>query len=550
MKKQLILLVTAVMFILQGNAQSLMDAIKLSQSERYEDASAAFKSLSKTDSKGDSYFYYADNFIKWEELDSAKIILKSGIQTYPNNALLHAGLGKLALYENKATDANAHFSKAIEIIKLEAKTMAKDAQATVYNKVAEGYIYSVAKNPDMALQYLLEAEKLNPKDAEIYILRAEALLAKSSADASESIKNYEKAAELDKGSRRAILGQANLYRAVNNFDEALVYYNQAISLDPGFAPAYRERAELYYRAGKINNGLEDYRKYLELNNSPSARARYALFLYIAKDYTNAIKEINDVLAQGYSLPILYRVLAYSFYETKSYAEGLKNMEIFREKSKGGKPKPIMLDYSYYGKLLAENGQDSLGIEELKKAIALDPGFTDGYSDIASIYFKQKNYAESAKYYRLKIEKSGEANYNDYNYLGRALYQSKNYLGADSAFTKVTELLPNLTIGYIWSARSKNMQDNQEALTGMAKPMYEKVIAIGSADAEKNKKDLIVAYEYLGYYYFLTKEYSCSKAAWSKLKEIDPANVKASNAFMDKNILSAGTCELIKAEMPK
>ncbi len=551
MKKQLILLAAAVLFVLPGFAQSLQDAIKLTQSERFEDASAAFKSLIKTDSKGDAFFYYADNFIKWEEIDSAKIILNQGMQAHPTNPLLMAGLGKVALYEGKPAEATPRFQKAIEAVKAEAKTMPKDVQANIYNKVAEGYIYADSKSPDGALGYLTEAEKLNPKDPEIYILRADALLAKSTGDASEAIKNFEKAYELDKSSRRAILGQANLYRAVNNYDVAVEYYNKAINLDPGFAPAYRERAELYYRAGKIQNGIEDYRKYLELNNSPSARGRYASFLYVAKDYPSAIREINDVIAKGNNNPVLYRVLGYSYYETKNYAEGLKNMEKFRELAKGGKPKLIMLDYSYYGKLLAENGKDSLGIEELKKAIDLDPAFVDGYGDIASIYFKKKNFADAAKYYRLKIAKTGKSDYNDYNYLGRSLYQNKEYVAADSAFTKVSELLPNLTIGYIWSARSKNMQDTQEPLTGLAKPMFEKVITIGSADVEKNKKDLIVAYEYLLYYHFVTKDYACAKAAYAKLKELDPANDKALKSEADKNITGAtGTCELVKPEIPK
>ncbi len=551
MKKQLLLLLAATLIILPGFAQTLQDAIKLTQSERYESASDAFKVLVKTDAKGDAYFYYADNFMRWEELDSAKIILAQGSQTFPGNPLIQAGLGKVALLENKSAEASPRFNKAIEILKTEAKTLSKDYQATVYNRMAEGYIYAESKNPDQALAYLLEAEKLNPKDAEIYILRGNALLAKNTGDASDAIANFTKAFEMDKSSRRAILGQANLYRQVKNFDEALVFYAQAINLDPGFAPAYRERAELYYQAGKYTKGLEDYKKYLELNNSPSARSRYILNLYLLKDYENAIKEANILISQGYNNPLLYRVLAYSYYETKKFPEGLQSMEKFREMAKGGTPKVINNDYKYYGKLLAASGKDSLGILELQKAIELDPAFVDGYGEIGAIYFKQKKYPEAASYYRVKIAKVEKADFNDYNYLGRALYQSKDYVGADSAFNKVIEFLPNLTIGYFWSARSKNMQDNPTAPTGLAKPMFEKVIELGSADVEKNKKDLITSYEYLGYYYFTKKEYACAKAAFTKLKEIDPANEKVVSAFNDKNINGAtASCELLKVEQPK
>jgi len=549
MKKTLVLLSSAMVLMLNVKAQNLQETIKLTQSERFEDASAAFKNLVKSDTKGDVYFYYGDNFLKWEELDSAKTVFNEGLKVNSANPLIHAGLGKVALLNGKNTEATAEFNKAIELLKAD-KSLGKDAQATVYNKIAEGYIYTENKNPDEALKYVTEAEKLNMKDPEVYILRGDALLAKSTGDASESIKNFEKASELDRNNRRAILRQANLYRQVNNFDEALVYYNQAISMDPSFAPAYRERAELYYRAGKIQNGIEDYKKYLELNNSPSARGRYASFLYVAKDYNAAIKEINDVMAQGNTAPILYRVLGYSYYETKNFSEGLKNIEKFMSiATTAGKPKIIMLDYSYYGKLLAENGKDSLGIAEIKKALDIDPSFIDGYNDIASIYFKAKNFSESAKYYRLKISKTEKNDYNDYNYLGRALYQSKDFAGADSAFTKVSELLPNLTIGYVWAARSKNKMDNQEAPTGLAKSFYEKVITIGSSEPEKNKKDLIEAYSYLGFFYFVNKDYNCSKTAWLKVKELDAANEKATAALSDKNISTGTTCELIKVSQP-
>lgn len=540
--------------MLQVSAQNLQDAVKLTQSERYEDASAAFKNLIKSTPTPDAYYFYADNFVKWELMDSAKSVLGQAVKLYPTSPLIYAGLGKVDLMANNPTAAKANIQKAQELVKADAKTLSKEAQSSVYSRLSEGYIYAESKNADEALRFLTEAEKLNPKDPEIFILKGDAVSTRKTSDASEAIKNYEHAGELDKNSRTSILRQGNIYRAVNNYEAALELYNKAIALDPGFAPAYRERGELYYRSAKIQNGIEDYKKYIELNNSNSARARYGMFLFVAKDYPGAIKELTEVINKGYNNPIAYRVLGFSQSEAKAPAEGLKNVEKFRSMV-GPNFKFIFLDYSYYGKLLAANGQDSLGIEELKKAIAIDPEFIDGYSDIASIYFKQKKFPEAAQYYRLKIAKSGKADYNDYNYLGRALYQNKEYPGADSAFTKVTELLPNLTIGYLWSARAKNRQEaNPEALTGMAKPMFEKVIAVGSADAEKNKKDLLEAYSYLGYLYILEKNYNCAKAAWTKVKELEQAGQyadKANAAFADKNVAAAaGDCELVKTEQPK
>ena len=68
--------------------------------------------------------------------------------------------------------------------------------------------------------------------------------------------------------------------------------------------------------------------------------------------------------------------------------------------------------------------------------------------------------------------------------------------------------------------------------GIALPHYEKYIALNSApaDIEKNKKEIITAYEYIGYYYLLNKNKEKSKDAWTKLKELDPSNEKAKKAL--------------------
>lgn len=524
-------------------AQTLPDAIKLTQSERFEDASSAFKKLVTGQASAETYYYSADNFLRWEELDSAQTTLNQGISAHANNLLLMTGKGKLALYQNNKAEAEKIFANATSQLVAQAKTFPKDQAAIIYCKMAEGFIYSDNKNPDQALTYLAEAEKLNPKDPEIFILRGDALLQKQTGDASESILNFEKAYELDKSSRRALLRQANLYRQVNNFEAALDLYNKSITMDPNFAPAYRERAELYYRAGKIQNGIEDYQQYLALNNSPSARGRYASFLYVAKDYKNAIAEINKVMAEGNTNPILYRVLAYCQFETKDFKNGLVNMETFRASAlKNGKPKFIPLDYSYYGKLLAENGKDSLAIAELNKAIELDPNFVDGYSDIAGIYLKAKDYPQAAKFYQKKIDATGKGDYNDYNFLGRALYNSKDYVGAEAAFRKVAELIPNLTIGYYWAALSRSKQETDpDNPTGLAKELFEKVVEVGNADPERSKKDIIKAYEYLGFLYFYRKDYACAKSVFTLLKGIDPTNEKT-KALEDKNVMNAGDCD--------
>jgi Tfp pilus assembly protein PilF len=62
--------------------------------------------------------------------------------------------------------------------------------------------------------------------------------------------------------------------------------------------------------------------------------------------------------------------------------------------------------------------------------------------------------------------------------------------------------------------------------GSAKPFYEKFIELGQADAQKNKRNLLEAYNYLGAYYLNAKDDVSAKANLDKALELDPADAIA------------------------
>ena len=102
--------------------------------------------------------------------------------------------------------------------------------------------------------------------------------------------------------------------------------------------------------------------------------------------------------------------------------------------------------------------------------------------------------------------------------------------ADSAFAQVTRTNPDLSVGYLWRAKSNTQLDpnNEKAL---AKPYYEQFTAkVKPEEAEKNKKDLIEAYSYLGYLSMKQKDNASAKTYWQKVIELDPANKKATDAL--------------------
>jgi tetratricopeptide (TPR) repeat protein len=156
-----------------------------------------------------------------------------------------------------------------------------------------------------------------------------------------------------------------------------------------------------------------------------------------------------------------------------------------------------------------------------------------FSDLASLHSKMKNFDRSVEMYQRKIDVA-KATTNDYYRMGQAYYQMQQFGKADTAFTKVTEIQPKLLVGYLWRARSNSSLD-PDSKEGLAKPYYEEVVAKGEEDTTNTAKyvrELTEAYKYLGFYYYIKKDYPNARIYWEKVKAIDPNDKQALDALKD------------------
>ncbi len=506
----------ALLTLSTGKAQTLKDAIRQTTNEQFETADASFKALqAKEPANGEVYFYFGENYFKNDNLAAADAKYQEGIAANATNALNYVGAGKVQWYNKKDQDAKSNFFKAL--------TLSQNKNATVMMKIAEAYINGDIKDVPEALKLLTQAQKLEPKNPEVFLLTGDAYLEQNNG--TEAVKWYEKAVELDKTSPKAALRMGQLWNRSKNYTEALNNYKKATDLDPSFAPAYRERGDIYFRAGQYQNAIAQYQKYLELNNNLSAKIRYVGFLVQAKQYKDALSKGNEVIMKDSSNIYLYRYLGYAHYENAEYPAGLMRMEIFFKRA-DKEVRIIPQDYEYYGKLLAKTGKDSLGIVNMLKAAEMDTTKKDVYSEIGAAYFKMKKYPESIAAYNKKIAASAKPGANDNFGVGRAYFMSKDFVNADSAFVKITRSNPDLPLGYIWRAKANaNLDPKNEKW--LAKPYYEAVIAkVKPEEVEKNKKDLVEAYTYIGVYYLNQKDYTNAKVNFKKVLELDPNNANA------------------------
>jgi len=519
-----------IMFIaFVAKAQGLPEALKYSESERYDLADAIYRKLTIAEpTNGDVYFYYAKNFIATEDIDSAEVVLLMGVEKAPNAALNYVGLASVFMQRGKKAAAQTNIDKALAT---------DNKNLTVYIEAAYALINADLKDTAQAMRLLEKAREIDlgkdkkPKTAALYVALGDVFLEANKGG--DAMNNYEKGQSLDKNSVQANLRIGQLWVRARNFSSALDAYNKAIKQDSTFAPAYREKGNFYYMFDKYGLALEEYKKYLALSkNNFKARVRYAKFLFLAKQYNDVITETDQIFKIDTSIVVLKRLRAYSLYEARKYTEGLQYIQKFFKQQPTDKL--LGSDYEYLGKLLVKTGQDSLGVQQLIDIYNRDTTRKDLSGEIGGAYLKMKKLDEAVRFLKIKTTMPKGVMTLDWLNLGSAYYQSKKWMAADSAFANATTLQPDYSKGYLLRARCWIKVDTAETKKYLALPYYEQFVKKIKADEiETNKPALSEAYKYIGYYYFVQKNLPYSLFCFNAALENKPDDKDVSEFLKKK-----------------
>ncbi len=531
MKRTIIMCLLALVCFTNIDGQSIQDARKLTDNEQYENASSIYQELiSKNPNDVNLYYYYADNLLLCDNLDSARIMFFKGRTIDSTNTLIKIGnakifLDKIGVKESKLSseqdlannDLRNRYNEAVTNVKeaeaLIDEVVLKSKDINVLIEAAEALIQYKNKNIEKAKTILEKATTVSPKNIEVILLYGDIYTELNNGSLAADY--YNQALELDKSSARAIVSKGRLYKRTTNYEGAVREFENAISIEPSYAPAYRELGETYIKLGKLSSAKEEYKKYLELSkNNCSARIRYATFLYISKNYADALSELNQVQQRCDSNNLtLLRVQSYCYYETRDTAKGLNSISrLFKQVIP---EKRTAKDFEYYGKFLIATDRDSmilLGIEQLQKSFALDPSRSDLLTEMANAWSGLKQYPNSIKLLTQKIAIGKDVKVQDHLYLGQAYYFNKQFVEADSAVAKANLMSPLWSKAWLYRAKvNAHIDSTSEA--GLAKPFYEKYIEVALPDSAKPdfsakyNNGLIEAYGYLAYYYILKKDNS-------------------------------------------
>src|SRR6185436_13255086 len=156
-----------------------------------------------------------------------------------------------------------------------------------------------------------KSKAINDKNPQVHLLIGDAhsmVLGQGGASASA----YEHALDADSKCAMAEFKLGELFMATN-LPVAEEHYQKAVAIDPDFAHAHRELGELYYKKKDGPNAVKHYKKYLELTDSPDKddRFRLAFFYFMAKDFSSANKEFDDLIKKGNASSLTLKFAAQS-----------------------------------------------------------------------------------------------------------------------------------------------------------------------------------------------------------------------------------------------
>ena len=518
--------------ILMGSslfAQDIKEGKQFLNRERYQSAEGVFQQILAKDPNNTEAAYwlgqtYLDNDRAYVDTAAAKALYQKTLQANPNDALMMVGMGQINLMEGNKDAARNQFETALNNTK---RRNLPDIQYAVGRANIE------PNNGDImyGIQKLQEAADRDKKNPEIY--NEIGLGYWKLHDGSNATTNFQTALSMDPNDAEASFYMGRIFQTQGYGQEPIYmrYYMDAMREDPQYAPVYYWLYTYYYNRD-VNKAADYLNKYIAVadNDSKNCYAKASL-LFVSKKYEQSITQANSCIdsAGNKSDPNLYGLKGYAYNEL---GDSIKAKEAFDKFFAVVNPQKIGAnDYKTYGQILMKiPGQEAEGVSYINKAINLDTLQANKIKyakDVAQSLANDKKYAEAGQWYGRVLQLDSSFGKTELFYAGYNDLLGEKYKTADSVFKIYQQKYPEDSYGWYLGAHAVEGIDTAE--TGMAKPLYEKVIQIGDTTQDKStiKDKLIPSYRYMvAYYYNIKSEVDSAIMYNNKILEIDPTDATA------------------------
>ncbi len=529
----------------------------------------------------ENYFYLGEVSFMEGNMQQAEDYYKKGLSSNPENIHNKIGINKLKLKTN-AKEAGNVFESFIY-----------DNKKNVDVMVAVGRAYLDNKMIPEAEKYISMAKAVNEKKPEIYILEGDLLVkGNDTKKFGDAAGRYEMATYFAPDYVLGDLKAAQIYEYISP-SVAIEKLKSVIGKQPELIVAYDFLGKVYAQNGFYPQAIEIYETYFKLATYSTIDdiERYARSFYFTDQFAEAQKLVDEGLKKEPNHFVLNRYDMYIQAKMKNIDKGLASAQkFFSLRDTSGY---IAQDYTMYASILKEAKRYDEAIIQYDKAIKKDADKTEYYAEAASAAREKKDYALAANYVKQMMKKKAaladSPDYEDdvvdinslgYDYYSAGVNIAKNqplaeqlmkneklisellaaeananidslrnnlnyftkryslyYLHkADSVFDILIKRIPDSYSGYRFKALTQHAI-NPETEAGLAKPYYEKVVEIiTSVDdpGKQNKRVLLEAYNYLGYYYYMKSDKPNTILYWNKVLEIDPENKNAKLVLDEMN----------------
>lgn len=520
MKKKIWILLLSTAAYCTGFGQTLADAIKDYQYERYQSAETKLKELTSREPEQALHWYWLirtalaqDDTVKASSYFTG---LPASIQDQPMSKITHACL---SLFKGDSLQAQRLFTEALGT--------SRKKNPLVQLAIAEANIDAPQGNLYYALDLLTEAARKERKNAAIYMATGDAY--RKMYNGSESFRNYQEAAELDKSNPVAYYKMGKIYQTQNNEAVFTEYYDKAIKADPSFGPVYFQLyLASYYK--DVNKALGYLQNYIS-NSDPNIKNDYLLtdLYFVSKKYTDAIQKANELITVtgNKPKPRIYKLLAYSYDAENNNPMAEESLKKYF--SAENDSNYAASDFELMAKISTAKKEEAEAAIWYEKAVQVEKETakkTAIVKKLTQFYKSQKLYDKQAYWYQqlYQLDSTSLNNVDIFSW-GVANYNAQLYPMADSVFAIYEKKYPEQSFGYYWRARSNAAMDTAME-TGIAIPHYEDLIRVGMKDSANatTKKWLIQAYGYIAAFKVnKEKKYDDALSCYDKILELDPGN---------------------------
>ena len=353
--------------------------------ERLSDAQAKLEAALADDPKNIDEVYYLLGVIAYEQetFDKAKDYFQMGLKEKGSSGLNKSGMGKMMLKEGKTAEAYEFLNAAI------AKSKGKDLE--VEYAAADAFLEGGPAEIAEAKKILYQLKDKDPNNPRPNIFLADYY--KKQGVPELAIEEYEKAKQKDPNFVQAYAALAELYLDEGKktgdgetLNKGVKNANDAINIDENYPPSYRIRGELNLLAKRYEAARDDLKKYVSMtSNDLKARIRYASFLFLSKNYDEAITELEDI-EKNTTTNVMRRLKGMSYNQIGDQDKAMAAMDDYFANVKK-EEYIIWEDYDVMGDIYRAKGDLEKADEYYQKAILKNDERTSKFQTLADMYKK-------------------------------------------------------------------------------------------------------------------------------------------------------------------